>query len=105
MYIVCVRVHVKPERVQDFETAILANARGTRTEPGNLRFDVSREEADATRFLLYEAYRTPEDFVAHQKTPHYLAFRDQVADWMAEPRVGVRHVSLFPNDERWPSGG
>src|SRR5262245_39132857 len=105
MFILCVRVHVKPEHVADFESAILQNARNTRREPGNLRFDVSREEADPTRFLLYEAYRAAEDFASHQKTAHYLAFRDQVADWMAEPRVGVRHVSLFPAEADWASGG
>lgn len=101
MYVVCVRVHVKPERVEDFEAAILENARATRREPGNRRFDVLREEADPTRFFLYEVYCGAEDFAAHQKTPHYLAFRDRVADWMAEPRVGVKHTSLFPEDSDW----
>jgi len=101
MYVVCVRVKVKPERVEEFLSAILDNARGTRQEPGNLRFDVLREEADATRFFLYEVYRTPEDFAAHQKTLHYLAWRDRVQDWMAEPRVGVKHTSLFPPDRDW----
>jgi autoinducer 2-degrading protein len=101
MYVVCVRVHVKPDRIEDFTSAILENARGTRQEPGNVRFDVLREEGDPTRFFLYEAYYSAADFAAHQKTPHYLAFRDRVADWMAEPRVGVKHESLFPADESW----
>ena len=103
MYVVCVRVHVKPEHAEDFVAAILENARGTRKEPGNLRFDVLREEADSTRFFLYEVYRSADDFAAHQKTPHYLTFRDRVAEWMAEPRVGVKHTSLFPadNDSDW----
>ena len=105
MYVVCVRVRVKPDRIGDFTSAILANARGTRQEPGNVRFDVLREEADATRFFLYEVYRTADDFAAHQKTPHYLAWREKVADWMAEPRVGVKHESLFPSDADWARGG
>ena len=101
MYVVCVRVGVKPEHIGDFESAILENARGTRREPGNVRFDVLREEADPTRFLLYEVYRSADDFAAHQKTPHYLTWRDRVTDWMAEPRVGVKHTSLFPADSDW----
>jgi autoinducer 2-degrading protein len=101
MYVVCVTVHVKPDHVDDFVAAILDNARNTRREPGNLRFDVLRQEQDPARFTLYEVYRTPDDFAAHQKTPHYLTFRDKVADWMAEPRVGVRHHSLFPADSDW----
>jgi autoinducer 2-degrading protein len=51
--------------------------------------------------MLYEVYRTPDDFAAHQKTPHYLKFKELVADWMAEPRVGVKYRSLFPADGQW----
>ena len=105
MYVVCVRVRVKPDRVGDFTSAILENARGTRQEPGNVRFDVLREEADPTRFFLYEVYRSADDFAAHQKTPHYLAWREKAADWMAEPRVGVKHESVFPTDADWVRGG
>lgn len=101
MYVVCVRVHVKPDRIEDFSAAILENARATRREAGNLRFDVLQEETDPARFFLYEVYRTPDDFAAHQKTPHYLEFKDGVADWMAEPRAGTRHRSLFPADADW----
>ncbi|MEK7475665.1 MAG: putative quinol monooxygenase [Candidatus Coatesbacteria bacterium] len=101
MYIVSVTIKVKPGNVEEFVQATLANAEATRGESGNARFDVLRAEDDPTRFLLYEAYRTKDDFVAHQKTAHYLAWRDTVKDWMAEPRTGVRHVNVFPGD----SGG
>jgi autoinducer 2-degrading protein len=101
MYAVCVSVHVKPEHVDVFVAAILANAHGTRHEPGNLRFDVLQREDDPSRFTLYEVYRSAEDFAAHQRTEHYLAWRERVADWMAEPRVGLKHRTLFPSDEAW----
>jgi autoinducer 2-degrading protein len=101
MFVVCVSVHVKEGQVERFTEAILENARNTRAEPGNVRFDVLQQEQDPARFMLYEAYRTPDDFAAHQRTPHYLKFKELVADWMAEPRVGVKHRSLFPADDRW----
>jgi len=101
MHVVCVTVHVKPDSLAQFTDAILANARGTRTEPGNVRFDVLQHAEDPTRFLLYEVYRTPADFTAHQQTPHYLEFKARAADWMAEPRVGVKYQSLFPADADW----
>ena len=53
MYVVAVTVFVKPEFVQPFIEASLDNARNTRREPGNVRFDVSRAEDDPSRFLLY----------------------------------------------------
>ena len=46
MYIVSVTVHVRPEFVKQFIPAILDNARNTRKEPGNIRFDVSQAEDD-----------------------------------------------------------
>jgi autoinducer 2-degrading protein len=101
MFVVCVTVHVKPGREEDFTAATLDNARNTRREPGNVRFDVARALDPPTRFFLYEVYRSAEDFKAHQQTPHYLLWKQTVADWMAEPRQGVKHESLFPADEGW----
>lgn len=95
MYVVCVTVYVKPEYVDEFIAATLENARNTRTEPANVRFDVLRAEEDPNRFFLYEVYKTKDGFVAHQQTAHYLKWRDTVQPWMAQPRQGVRHNSLF----------
>lgn len=97
MYAVCVSIHVREGRAAEFVEATLENARLTRREPGNLRFDVLRQEQDPNRFTLYELYRTPEDFAAHQQTAHYLRWRGAVADWMAEPRVGVKHHGVAPD--------
>ena len=99
MYVVAVTVFVKPGLADSFIAAVLDNARNTRNEPGNLRFDVLRAEDDPDRFLLYEVYRRKEDFAIHQQTEHYHRFRDAVADWMAQPRQGVKHFPLFYGDD------
>ena len=98
MYAVCVHVHVTEGKVDDFIAATLENARGTIGEPGNLRFDVIQQEDDPARFVLYEVWRDGEAMAAHKDTPHYQKWRDTVADWMAQPRRGVKHVPLFPTD-------
>lgn len=98
MYVVCVTVFVKRGHEQDFVEATRKNHEATLREPGAARFDVLRAADDEQRFFLYEVYQTPEDFAAHQKTEHYLAWRSSVADWMAQPRQGVKHHSLFPED-------
>ena len=99
MYVVAVTIHVKPEFVEPFIEATLDNARNTRRESGNLRFDVLRAEEDPNRFMLYEAYNGKDDFAKHQQTEHYLRWRQAVADWMAQPREGVKHNSIFFGDE------
>jgi len=98
MYVVAVTIFVKPNSVEPFIEATLDNARNTRLEAGNLRFDVLQCEDDALRFLLYEAYKTKDDFAAHQKTGHYARWKQAVADWMAQPRQGIKHHSLFFGD-------
>ena len=95
MYVVSVTIHVKPEFVEKFVEVTLDNARNTRKEPGNLRFDVSRAEEDPNRFLLYEAYKVKDDFAKHQQTEHYARWKSAVTDWMAQPRQGVKHNAIF----------
>ena len=98
MYVVCVTIFVKPAFVPPFIEATLDNARNTRREAGNLRFDVLQAEEEAGRFFLYEVYRAKEDFAAHQKTEHYLRWKQAVADWMLQPREAVKHTPLFFGD-------
>lgn len=101
MYVVSVMVFVKPEKIKDFKEATLENARNTRKEPGNVRFDVLQTENDLSQFFLYEVYKSVEGFQSHQKTGHYLKWKETVSDWMTKPRQGVRHYSLFPADADW----
>jgi autoinducer 2-degrading protein len=94
MYVVCVTIFVKPQFVQPFIEATLDNARNTRREPGNVRFDVLQAEDDPNRFFLYEAYQQKDDFARHQQTEHYARWKTAVADWMAQPRQGVKHNAV-----------
>jgi len=102
MHVTLVHVHVKDTHLKEFISATRKNHDGTRGEPGNLRFDVLQSGEDPTRFLLYEVFRTPQDAADHKMTPHYLAWRDAVAAWMASPREGNPYRVLAPEDPaRW----
>ena len=101
MYIVHVFVHVKPDDVEAFRAASLENARNSVQEPGIARFDVLQQRDDPTRFLLVEVYRTPEDPARHKETAHYAAWRDTVADMMAEPRNAITYDNRYPDDSGW----
>jgi len=101
MLIVHVFVHVKPECVDAFRSATVANARNSVQEPGIARFDVVQQHDDPTRFVLVEVYRTPDDPARHKETPHYQAWRNTVADMMVEPRSSVKFTNVFPGDDGW----
>jgi quinol monooxygenase YgiN len=101
LYIVHVHVRVKPEYVGAFKTATIENARNSIQEPGIARFDVIQEQEDPTRFVLVEVYLNPEAAAAHKTTGHYAAWRDAVADMMAEPRNGIKYTNIFPDAGNW----
>src|SRR5436309_16091623 len=101
MLVVHVHVRVKPESVEAFRQATLENARNSVKEAGIARFDVLQQADDPTRFVLVEAYRTPDAPAKHKETAHYQTWRDLVAPMMAEPRTSVKFTNLFPDDDGW----
>ena len=96
MHLTLVHVRVKPENRDAFIEATGLNHEGSVQESGNLRFDVLQEPDDPNHFILYEAYRDAEAAAAHKTTPHYLIWRETVAEMMVTPRQGVHYPVLFP---------
>ncbi len=104
MLVVHVHVRIRPERIGDFLAATVINARASLAEPGVLRFDVIQDQADPAHAVLVEVYRDDEASAAHKLTPHYAAWRDTVAEMMAEPRQSARFLVVFPvATEGWAS--
>jgi autoinducer 2-degrading protein len=102
MIVTCVYVTVKPDSVQEFIDASTANHYESVKEPGNLRFDFIQQADDPCRFMIYEACESDKAAADHKATPHYLKWRDTVAEMMAEPRRGVKHIILQPADRsKW----
>ncbi|MCD2450114.1 antibiotic biosynthesis monooxygenase [Methylicorpusculum oleiharenae] len=98
MHVTLVHVQVKPGHIDEFIAATRLNHEASIGEAGNRRFDVLQSPENPGQFILYEAYASAEDAAAHKQTAHYLTWRDQVADWMAEPRQGIRYDGLFPQE-------
>jgi autoinducer 2-degrading protein len=101
MLVVHIHVHVKPEFIEAFTQATLANARASVQEPGIARFDILQQHDDPSRFVFVEVYRDIEATMAHKETKHYATWRDTVAPMMAEPRSNVKFTNIFPDDKGW----
>ena len=97
MIVTIVHVEVRPEYLDAFIRATIENHLESVQEPGNLRFDVLRNDTEPFRFVLYEAYADEASAAAHKNTPHYLKWRETVAPWMASPREGVRYTAIIPD--------
>jgi autoinducer 2-degrading protein len=101
MHIVHIHIRVKPDALDDFTQATLANARQSVMELGIARFDVLQDKDDPTHFTLVEVYRTEQDVDRHKETAHYAAWAEAVADWLAEPRTRQKYNNIFPEDAGW----
>src|SRR5215510_3054396 len=92
MHIVVVQLTVRPELLEEFERALLHNAReSVARDAGCRRFDVSQYADDPTRWILHEVYDTPDAHAAHRKAPHFLSY-DAVASRAVTAKTVARCV-------------
>ncbi|QKK17045.1 putative quinol monooxygenase [Rhizobium indicum] len=60
-----------PGKAAALRSLLVGMAPLCRAEPGNLRWDVWRDQAVPERYVLDELYRDGEAVEAHRRTPHY----------------------------------
>ncbi|MCX6380950.1 MAG: antibiotic biosynthesis monooxygenase [Armatimonadetes bacterium] len=101
MLIVIVSVHVKPESIEAFKTATIANASESVQEAGIARFDVIQQNDTPTHFLLIEVYKDADAPAKHKETEHYQIWRDTVEEMMTEPRTSLKYANVFPDENGW----
>ena len=90
MHVVVVMVTVKEAMLDEFERALLHNAReSVKRDAGCLRFDVCQQLDDPARWILYEVYDAPEAHAAHRQAPHFLAY-DEVATRAVTDKVVIK---------------
>lgn len=89
MLIQMVSIKVKEGHAAEFLEAFRINYEGTRSEPGNLRFDVLRDPQDENTFLIYEVFQSAEALEDHRKTEHYKECVRMIDPILAGPRTKV----------------
>ncbi|MBI1682847.1 putative quinol monooxygenase [Caulobacter hibisci] len=70
----------RPSKGAALEALLLGMAAACRAEPGNLRWDVWRDQADPTRFVLDELYVDDDAVAAHRASPHFAAYLARIGD-------------------------
>jgi autoinducer 2-degrading protein len=77
MFVMLVKLEIKPALLDEFTVAILKNAAlSIERDPGCLRFDVLQQADDPTRWVLYEVYDKEQAWVDHRNAAHFLAFME-----------------------------
>ena len=98
MYALIVTIRVLTNEVDIFLQKTLEHADATRKEIGNVRYDVLQSEDDPAGFVIYEVYRTKEDFLFHRETPHSIKWKTEITVIMAKPRERNRCKSVYFSD-------
>ena len=96
MYALTVVAYVLDNETESFLQKTIDCARATRNESGNLRYDILQNEDDSVCFVIYEVYRSKDDFLFHRETPHSQKWKTETSSIMARPRERMRcHIVYF----------
>jgi autoinducer 2-degrading protein len=88
--VITVKAVVKPEHLEAFLEALLANAEGARNdEPGCQRFDVVQAADNENEIHIYEIYDDEDAFKAHQQSPHFQTAIGKIRALDAETEMKV----------------
>jgi quinol monooxygenase YgiN len=99
MFVVTVEFHIAHAFSGRFRERVLQQAKDSLERETDCHcFDVCENPEVAGRFFLYEIYGTPGDFQIHLKSDHFLAFNDEVADWIESKSINT-YIKLPPQDQ------
>ena len=73
-FVVIARYKARAGAEGQVEAALRNMLRPTRAEPGNLDYQVFRDPADRSLFVLFERYADEAAFDAHRATAHFGAY-------------------------------
>jgi quinol monooxygenase YgiN len=71
----------RPGKADELSALIHGMVAPSRAEPGNLRWDVWRDQGDANRFVLDELYADNAAVAAHRDTAHFKAYVAKVGEF------------------------
>lgn len=67
-------------KADELEALLRGMTGACRAEPGNLRWDVWRDQADPSRFVLDELYVDDAAVEAHRASPHFATYLARIGD-------------------------
>jgi quinol monooxygenase YgiN len=68
----------KPGKLDELTTLLASMVQASRAEPGNLRYDLWRDQADANRFVLDELYKDQAAIDAHKASAHFQSYLGKI---------------------------
>ena len=82
----------KPGKAVELERLLRSLASQSRSESGNLRWDLWQDLDDATTFIVDELYKDIAAVEAHRATPHFQDYASRINDLAARTAVTSRPI-------------
>ncbi|TQI65320.1 quinol monooxygenase YgiN [Bosea sp. AK1] len=80
-YVKTVAIFVaRPGKTEELRDLLHGMLTPSRAEPGNLRYDLWRDQADPSRFVLDELYTNNTAVAAHRNSAHFQHYVSVIAD-------------------------
>ena len=87
-------LRARPGKVGELITLLRALASHSRTEPGNLRWDLWQDQQDETTFIIDELYKDIDAVQAHRATPHFQNYASRINELATRTAVTSRPVDV-----------
>lgn len=67
-------------KAEDLKALLVGMTAPSRSEPGNLRYDLWQDQTNPDRFVLDELYTDSAAVAAHRETPHFRNYLAHIND-------------------------
>ena len=93
MLAIVVNFEIHPGTESQAIAALEANAAGSRTEPGCLKWEWSRHVDEPNRFAIYELYVDEAAIQLHKSSEHFDAWNESLPSFVKEKTAGIYDVA------------
>jgi quinol monooxygenase YgiN len=93
MLAIVVNFEIHPDTETQALAALEANAVGSRTEPGCLKWEWSRHVDEPNCFAIYELYVDRDAIDFHKSSAHFGEWKESTPKFMKEKSSGIYEVS------------
>jgi quinol monooxygenase YgiN len=84
----------RPGKEDELRALVDGMVAPSRAEPGNLRYDLWRDQADPGRLVLDELYADDTSVAAHRQTPHFLHYLATINDLAERTALTLEAVAV-----------
>jgi quinol monooxygenase YgiN len=84
----------RPGKVDELVALLRTLAIHSRSEPGNLRWDLWQDQQDETTFIIDELYKDIDSVHAHRATPHFQNYASKINELATRTAVTSRPLDV-----------